>query len=172
MQNKIIMPQATALWLKKNTKLTLEQISCFCELDLLTIDSLEFNLAQSHNPIKSGQLTLEEVEKGEKDPKYRLKNSLNLSEILPSQNSRKYIPMAYQKQKPEMICWFLNKLNTTELSDFQKKKIAKVLSTNFNFVSKTIAEIQKNPDLFKKILDPVQISICSQKELDEIRGSP
>ena len=37
---KILMPKATAVWLLENTALTFGQISKFCELHILEIESI------------------------------------------------------------------------------------------------------------------------------------
>ncbi len=37
---KILMPKATAVWLLENTSLTFDQISDFCELHILEIESI------------------------------------------------------------------------------------------------------------------------------------
>ena len=37
---KILMPKATAIWLLDNTSLTFNQISVFCELHILEIESM------------------------------------------------------------------------------------------------------------------------------------
>ena len=62
------MPKSTALWLIENTALTFEQIADFCglhELEVKNIADAETYKIQPLNPILSGQLTREDIEKCE-----------------------------------------------------------------------------------------------------------
>ena len=74
---KILMPKATAVWLIDNTTLTFEQIADFCELHPLEVKGIaDGEVAENMrgaDPVASGELTREEIEKGEKDKTYRLK---------------------------------------------------------------------------------------------------
>ena len=168
MDNKILMPKATALWLKYNTDLTIDQICDFCNLDIFTVEALTQDHIKSHNPIVSGQLTKDEIEKGEKNPLYKLKNMLNLSEILPKKNQRKYIPMAFKKQKPNIIAWFLIKNQMIHFTDEQITKIAKIISSNFNFVKKYMDLAPSVDDYIKYPLDPVSAGLCSKDDVQQI----
>jgi hypothetical protein len=170
--NKVIMPKATALWLKFNTQLTQEQIANFCNLDLLTLDSLTYESMKSHNPLKSEQLTENEIKKGEKNPNYRLKNCLNIKHILPPKTQRKYIPVFFRKKKPAIIAWFVFKFRDhpahLELNEKRMQLIAKALSTNLNYVKKYIEEAAASENILKDIVDPIVIGVCTQKEIDII----
>ena len=75
----ILMPKATAVWLVDNTSLSFEQIADFCGLHPLEVrgiaDGDVSRDIRGVDPITGGQLTREEIEKGEADPEYRLKIS-------------------------------------------------------------------------------------------------
>ena len=72
-----LMPHATASWLVDNTGLTFEQIAEFCGLHMLEVQAMADDLASSkytgRDPVRSGELTMAEIEKGQDDPNYRLK---------------------------------------------------------------------------------------------------
>ena len=74
---KILMPKATAVWLLDNTSLTFKQISEFCELHMLEIESMANGEVVSKmlgiNPINNKILTIEEIKKCENNPKLKLK---------------------------------------------------------------------------------------------------
>ena len=70
---KILMPKATAIWLLDYTSLTFNQISDFCELHILEIESMANGEVVSKmpgiNPINSKILTPEEIKKCEGNSK-------------------------------------------------------------------------------------------------------
>src|SRR5688572_11789223 len=72
-----LMPHATAAWLVENTSLTFEQIAEFCGLHILEIQAIADDTAATkltgRDPMRSGELTMEEIELGQKDPSYRLR---------------------------------------------------------------------------------------------------
>ena len=80
---KILMPKATAVWLLENTSLTFSQISNFCELHILEIESIAngevVNKMPGINPINNKFLTIDEIKKCEKNSKLKLR--LNKSEL-------------------------------------------------------------------------------------------
>ena len=71
-----LMPHATASWLVENTSLTFEQIAEFCGLHILEVQAIADDTAATkltgRDPIRAGELTHEEIEKGQKDPNYQL----------------------------------------------------------------------------------------------------
>jgi hypothetical protein len=70
------MPHATAAWLVDNSSLTFEQIAEFCGLHILEVQAIADDTAATkltgRDPIRAGELTHEEIEKGQKDPEYSL----------------------------------------------------------------------------------------------------
>ena len=77
MSNAPLMPKATAVWLVENTALSFDQIAEFCKLHPLEVKAIaDGDAAQGIkglDPIQTGQLTREEIEKGEGDNGYKLK---------------------------------------------------------------------------------------------------
>ena len=66
-----LMPHATASWLVENTSLSFSQIADFCGLHVLEIQAIADDTAATkltgRDPIRSGELTHEEIEKGQAD---------------------------------------------------------------------------------------------------------
>ena len=77
MSNAPLMPKATAVWLVDNTALTFDQVADFTKMHPLEVRAIaDGDAAQGikgMDPISTGQLSRDEIEKGEKDPNYRLK---------------------------------------------------------------------------------------------------
>ena len=67
-----LMPHATAAWLVDNSSLTFEQIAEFCGLHILEVQAIADDTAATkltgRDPIRAGELTHEEIEKGQNDP--------------------------------------------------------------------------------------------------------
>ena len=67
-----LMPKATAVWLVENTSLTFEQIADFCKLHHLEVKGIADGEVAAGikglDPMLTGQLTREEIEKAEHDP--------------------------------------------------------------------------------------------------------
>ena len=68
---KPLMPKATAVWLVENTSLSFEQIAEFCGLHALEVKGIaDGDVAhgiKGMDPISSGQLSREEIRRGEED---------------------------------------------------------------------------------------------------------
>ena len=112
------MPKATAVWLlENNTSLTFSQISDFCELHILEIESIAngevVNKMPGINPINNKILTIDEIKKCEKNSKLKLK--LNKSELpKPKKMAKgaKYTPIAKRQERPSAIKWLLKEFPT------------------------------------------------------------
>ena len=160
-----LMPHATASWLVDNTALTFEQISEFCGLHILEVQAMADDLASSkytgRDPVRSGELTNAEIEKGQADPAYRLtmfKAPVNVNRT----KGPRYTPVSKRQDKPDGIAWILR--NHPEISD---AAIGKLLGTTRN----TIAAIRDRShwnisNITAK--DPVTLGLCSQRELDAL----
>ncbi len=76
MQEAPLMPKATAVWLVENTALSFDQIAEFCKLHVLEVKAIaDGDSAQGIkglDPVVTGQLTREEIERAESDQKRRL----------------------------------------------------------------------------------------------------
>jgi len=159
------MPHATASWLVDNTALTFEQIAEFCGLHILEVQAMADDLAASkytgRDPLRSGELTMGEIEKGQADPAYKLKMHKAPVTVSRTKGPR-YTPVSKRQDKPDGIAWILR--NHPEVSDAQ---IGKLIGTTRN----TIAAIRDRShwnisNITAK--DPVTLGLCSQRELDAI----
>ena len=74
---KPLMPKATAAWLVENTGLAFDQIADFCQMHLLEVKGIaDGDVAtgiKGMDPISSGQLSREEIKRGEENHGHRLK---------------------------------------------------------------------------------------------------
>src|SRR4051794_19637641 len=103
------MPKATAAWLVDNTALAFEQGPDFRKMPPLEARAIAAGDAaqgiKGMDPISTGQLSGDEIEKGEKDPNYRLK--LGESKVsLPPQVKKKgprYTPVSRRHERPSAI---------------------------------------------------------------------
>src|SRR3979411_460441 len=76
MQEAPLMPKATAVWLVENTALSFDQVAEFCKLHPLEVKAIaDGDAAQGIkglDPIQTGQLTREEIEKAVANPEHKL----------------------------------------------------------------------------------------------------
>jgi len=72
-----LMPMATAVWLVDNTSLSFRQIAEFCNLHELEVQGIaDEQVAQNIvglDPLVNGQLTMEDIERCQKDSSSSLK---------------------------------------------------------------------------------------------------
>ncbi len=108
-----LMPKATAVWLVENTGLTFRQIADFCHLHELEVKGIaDGDVAagiKGMDPITGGQLTREEIEKGEKDSDYRLKileSKVNI-QVQKATSGPRYTPVSRRGDRPDAIAWLL-----------------------------------------------------------------
>ena len=115
-----LMPHATASWLVDNTALSFEQIAEFCGLHILEVQAMADDLASSkytgRDPVRSGELTMAEIEKGQADPGYALVMQKAPVTVSRTKGPR-YTPVSKRQDKPDGIAWILR--NHPEISDAQ-----------------------------------------------------
>src|SRR5882757_8585932 len=95
MSNAPLMPKATAVWLVDNTALTFDQVADFTKMHPLEVRAIaDGDAAQGikgMDPISNGQLTREEIERGEQDPNHRLR--LEESKVVLPPQGKKWPPL-------------------------------------------------------------------------------
>src|SRR6516164_9524198 len=118
-----LMPKATAVWLVENTALSFDQVADFCKLHPLEVKAIaDGDAAQGIkglDPVLTGQLSREEIEKAVADPDYRLK-LLDPKVRLPEAKKKKgprYTPVSRRQDRPNAILWLVR--NHPELKDSQ-----------------------------------------------------
>ena len=158
-----LMPHATAAWLVENTSLTFEQIAEFCGLHILEVQAIADDTAATkltgRDPLRSGELTMEEIERGQNDPTYQLQMHREPDKAMRTKGPR-YTPVSKRQDKPDGVAWLIR--NHPELSDGQ---IGKLIGTTRSTIQAlrerthwNIANIQPK--------DPVTLGLTTQRELD------
>ncbi|WP_316860669.1 cell cycle transcriptional regulator TrcR [uncultured Cohaesibacter sp.] len=171
MSNAPLMPKATAVWLVDNTALSFDQIAAFCKLHPLEVKAIADGEAaqgiKGMDPIMTGQLTREEIEKAQKDPNHRLKLAppkVTIPE--PKRRGPRYTPVSKRQDRPNAILWLVR--NHPELKDQQ---IVRLVGT-----TKPTIEAIRNRTHWNSAqlqpMDPVTLGICKQIDLDlEVKKS-
>ncbi len=164
-QTKPLMPHATASWLVDNTALSFEQIAEFCGLHILEVQAMADDLASSkytgRDPIHSGELTHEEIERGQADPQYSLQMQKAPVQVSRTKGPR-YTPVSKRQDKPDGIAWILR--HHPEISDAQ---ISKLIGTTRNTITAIRERSHWNIQNIQA-KDPVTLGLCSQRELDAV----
>jgi hypothetical protein len=158
-----LMPHATAAWLVDNTSLTFEQIAEFCGLHILEVQAIADDTAATkltgRDPIRAGELTHEEIEKGQKDGEHKLQMHKAPEEVRRTKGPR-YTPVSKRQDKPDGIAWIIK--NHPEVTDGQ---IGKLIGTTRT----TIAAIRERSHWNMANItpkDPVTLGLTTQRELD------
>jgi hypothetical protein len=160
-----LMPHATASWLVDNSSLSFQQIADFCGLHILEVQAIADDTASAkltgRDPVRAHELTMEEIEKGQKDPEYRLQIMKGPEQVRRTKGPR-YTPVSKRQDKPDGIAWIIR--NHPEISD---GAIGKLIGTTRT----TIAALRDRShwniaNIVPK--DPVTLGLCSQRELDAL----
>jgi len=159
------MPHATASWLVDTTALSFEQIAEFCGLHILEVQAMADDLASSkytgRDPVRAGELTMAEIERGQADPNYALKMQKAPVSVNRTKGAR-YTPVSKRQDKPDGIAWILR--HHPEISDAQ---VGKLIGTTRNTITAIRERSHWNiANIMAK--DPVTLGLCSQRELDAI----
>lgn len=160
-----LMPHATASWLVDNTALTFEQIADFCGLHILEVQAIADDTAATkltgRDPLRAGELTMDEIERGQANPEYRLKIQKEIDDARRTKGPR-YTPVSKRQDKPDGIAWIIR--NHPEISDGQISKLIGTTRTTIAAIRDrthwNIANIQPK--------DPVTLGLTTQRELDAI----
>ncbi|MBC9034899.1 DUF1013 domain-containing protein [Sphingomonas sp. JC676] len=160
-----LMPHATASWLVEQTSLTFEQIADFCGLHILEVQAIADDTAATkltgRDPVRAHELTMDEIEKGQKDPDYRLKMSKGPEQVRRTKGPR-YTPVSKRQDKPDGIAWILR--HHPEVSD---GAIGKLIGTTRTTISAIRDRSHWNiANITPK--DPVTLGLTTQRELDAL----
>jgi uncharacterized protein len=163
---KPLMPKATAVWLVDNTSLTFDQVADFCGLHPLEVKGIaDEDVAKGikgMDPVSAGQLTREQIEEAEKNPKLRLKMAppKHKMPIVKQKKAPRYTPVSKRQDKPDAVYWILR--NHPEMPDAD---IIKLIGTTKATIQKIRERSHWNATNIKAV-DPVTLGLCSQLELD------
>jgi Uncharacterized protein conserved in bacteria len=165
MAQQLLMPKATAVWLVDNTALSFDQIAQFCKLHPLEVKAIADGEAaqgiKGLDPIATGQLSRDEIQRGEADVNYKLK--LQEPKVRVPESKRRgprYTPVSKRQDRPNAILWLVR--NHPELKDAQ---ISRLVGTT----KSTIEQIRERTHWNSANLtpmDPVTLGLCSQIDLD------
>lgn len=162
---QLLMPKATAVWLVDNTALSFDQIAYFCKLHPLEVKAIaDGESAQGIkglDPVITGQLSREEIKRGEADPNYRLK--LQDPKVRVPESKRKgprYTPLSKRQDRPNAILWLVR--NHPELKDAQ---ISRLIGTTKSTIEQIRNRTHWNSANLQP-MDPVTLGLCSQIDLD------
>jgi hypothetical protein len=162
---KPLMAKATAVWLIENTTLTFRQIADFCGLHELEVQGIaDGDVAtgvKGFDPVANNQLDAIEIERGEKDPLYKLKLKHNPAAIgEEKRRGPRYTPLSKRQDRPAAILWLVK--FHPELSDGQISKLVGTTKPTIQSIRDrshwNIANITP--------VDPVALGLCRQSELD------
>ena len=160
-----LMPKATAVWLVDNTTLTFDQIADFCGLHPLEVKGIADDEVavgiKGQDPVASSQLTMEEIERCQKNPSARL-SIADARGRRPERRSAgpRYTPVSKRQDRPNAIAWLVR--YHPELSDAQVSKLVGTTKPTIQSVRDrshwNISNITPQ--------DPVTLGLCSQIDLD------
>ncbi|MCC6778023.1 MAG: DUF1013 domain-containing protein [Hyphomicrobiales bacterium] len=161
-----LMPKATAVWLVENTALSFDQVADFCKLHPLEVKAIaDGDAAQGIkglDPILTGQLSREEIDKAVADPDHRLR-LLDAKVRLPEAKKKKgprYTPVSRRQDRPNAILWLVR--NHPELKDSQ---IMRLVGTTKSTIQSIRERTHWNASSLQP-MDPVTLGLCSQIDLD------
>lgn len=162
-----LMPKATAVWLVENTALSFRQIADFCgihELEIQAIADGEVAVGmQGMNPVMNGELTQEEIDRCQADPKASLKPAKsNIPEPRKKPKGARYTPVSKRQDRPDAIAWLLK--NCPEMTDAQ---ISKLIGTTKPTI-KAIRDKTHWNSANLKPQNPVSLGLCSEPDLEKV----
>jgi hypothetical protein len=160
------MPKATAVWLVENTALSFEQIADFCKLHPLEVQAIADGEAaqtiKGMDPILTGQLTRDAIERAEADRSVRL-TLADPKVRAPAAAKRKgprYTPVSRRQDRPNAILWLLR--NHPELKD---AAVMRLVGTTKPTIESIRNRTHWNANNLQPT-DPVALGLCSQIDLD------
>ena len=158
-----LMPHATASWMVDHTSLSFEQIAEFCGLHILEVQAIADDTAATkltgRDPLRAGELTQDEIDRGQADPEYRLRIQKEPDNVRRTKGPR-YTPVSKRQDKPDGIAWIIR--NHPDVTDGQISKLIGTTRTTIAAIRDrshwNIANIQPK--------DPVTLGLTTQRELD------
>ncbi len=162
-----LMPKATAVWLVENTSLSFDQIADFCKLHPLEVKGIADGEVAAGikglDPVTTGQLTREEIEKAQNNPDHRLKvaeSRVKLPEVKRTKKGPRYTPVSRRHDRPNAILWLVR--NHPELKDAQIMRLGGTTKTP---IQQGRERTHWNSASLQP-MDPVTLGLCSQIDLD------
>ena len=161
--NRPLMPKATAVWLVENTKISFKQIADFCDLHELEVKGIADGDVgkgiKAYNPILAGQLTREEIEASSKDSSRPLMLNKKTLDISSQKKRPRYIPLSKRQDRPSAALWLIK--NYPSLSDGQIGKLVGSTKNTINLIKNN--KYWNSSNLVPK--DPVVSNLCTQIDI-------
>lgn len=165
--SKPLMPKATAVWLVENTALSFDQIADFVglhELEIQAIADAEVAVGmQGSDPIVTGELTQEEINRCQADESAVLKMA---KATLPMPKARgkgaRYTPVSKRQDRPDAIAWLLK--HHPELTDAQ---ISRLIGTTKPTIKSVRERSHWNISNIKP-QSPVGMGLCIEADLEKV----
>lgn len=163
--SKLLMPKATAVWLIENTKLTFRQIAEFVGLTEIEIEALaNEDIGKGlvgRNPLENGELTSEEIARGESNTTVRLKMSRSeLPQVKKRARGPRYTPVSKRGDKPDAIAYIIK--NNPEIKD---SKICRLLGTTKPTISAVRDRTHPNAANIRP-RHPAEVGLCTYQEYE------
>lgn len=160
-----LMPKATAVWLIENTTLNFEQIADFCGMHPLEVQGIADGEVAigivGKSPVDSGQVSMDEIHRCEKDSTARLSLSGEARKYMSNRvKGSRYTPVARRQDKPDAIAWLLK--NHPELGEAQ---IVRLIGTTKSTIEAIRSKTHWNSQNIKA-KDPVMLGLCTQVDLE------
>ncbi|PYE85079.1 DUF1013 domain-containing protein [Pseudoroseicyclus aestuarii] len=166
MADKPIMARATAVWLVDNTTMSFKQIGDFVGMHELEIQGIaDGDVAtgvKGFDPVANNQLTQDEIDRAEKDPRHKLKLKFNPSSVgEEKRRGPRYTPLSKRQDRPASILWLVK--FHPELADAQISKLVGTTKPTIQAIRERTHWNIANLDP----IDPVALGLCKQSELDQ-----
>ena len=163
--NKPLMAKATAVWLVDNTTLSFKQVADFCGMHELEIQGIaDGDVApgvKGFDPVSNNQLDQIEIDRGQKDPLYKMKLKFIASAVgEEKRRGPRYTPLSKRQDRPAAILWLVK--FHPELSD---GAIGKLVGTTKPTILSIRERTHWNINNITPV-DPVALGLCKQSELD------
>ena len=165
MSQELLMPRATAVWLIDNTILTFSQIAEFCGMHELEIQNIADGEIEKdligRNPVQTGQITKEELDRCQADPSATLQLT-DRGEDTPRRPSRtRYTPISKRRNKPDAIAYLIK--HYPQLSPAQ---IERLIGTTRKTIERIREGTHRNSSMIE-MKDPVLAGLCTAAELND-----
>ncbi|MGQ0528140.1 MAG: cell cycle transcriptional regulator TrcR [Alphaproteobacteria bacterium] len=162
----LLMPKATAIWMIENTVLTFRQIASFTGLTEIEIEALaNEDIGKGmvgRNPVENKELTQDELERGQADPNYVMRESRSdLPQVKIRAKGPRYTPVSKRGDKPDAIAYILK--HNPEIKDAQ---ICKLVGTT----KPTINSVRDRTHPAAATLrprHPVELMLCTYAEYEK-----
>jgi len=160
-----LMPKATAVWLIDNTTLTFEQIGDFCGLHPLEVQAIaDGEIAvgmMGHDPLATGELTLDEIQRCQADRGARLRLSPK-PQVGKIKKRAKYTPVSLRQEKPNAIAWLLKEIPAISDGD-----IIQLLGTTKSTIQAIRSKTHRSMIEIKP-QNPVHLGLCTVEDLNQL----